>query len=161
MLTTIYAAQRELMLTTPYFVPDDALLTALLSAAQRGVKVTIILPEKIDSFLVRHACRSYFDDLLSAGVRILRFRGGLLHTKSVTVDGEIALFGTVNLDMRSFWLDYEVTLCVYDRGFAADLAVLQQGYEEKSQAIDLEVWRQRPWRERFIENLTQLFGPLL
>ena len=161
MLTTVYAAQRELMMTTPYFVPDDALMSALLSAAQRGVEVTIILPEKIDSLLVRYACRSYFDDLLSAGVRILRFQRGLLHTKSITVDGEIALFGTVNLDMRSFWLDYEVTLCVYDKGFAASLRVLQQKYAEKSRPVGLDVWRKRPLRERFIENVAQLFSPLL
>lgn len=161
MLTSIYTAQRELMMTTPYFVPDDALLSALVSAAQRGVEVTIILPEKIDSLLVLYACRSYFDDLLSAGVHILRFQRGLLHTKSITVDGEIALFGTVNLDMRSFWLDYEVTLCVYDKGFAAALRMLQQKYAEKSHPIDLDMWRQRPGRKRFIENVAQLFSPLL
>lgn len=161
MLTSIYTAQRELMMTTPYFVPDDALLSALVSAAQRGVEVTIILPEKIDSLLVRYACRSYFDGLLSSGVHILRFQGGLLHTKSITVDGAIALFGTVNLDMRSFWLDYEVTLCVYDKKFAAALRVLQQKYAEKSRAVDLDIWRQRPGYKRFIENLAQLFGPLL
>ena len=161
MLTSIYAAQRELVVTTPYFVPDDALMSALASAAQRGVEVTIILPERIDSLLVRYACRAYFQDLLSAGVRILRFQGGLLHTKSITVDGVMALFGTVNLDMRSLWLDYEVTLCIYDRGFAGALRGLQQKYAEQSTPMDLEMWQQRPGHERFVENLAQLFGPLL
>jgi cardiolipin synthase len=161
LLAAIYTATRELIITTPYFVPDESLLTALLSAAQRGVAVTVILPQKMDSWLVNYAGRSYFDDLLTAGVRILRFQGGLLHTKSITVDGEIALFGTVNLDMRSFWLDFEVTLCVYDPEFGTRLRKLQQQYAEKSMPIDLEVWRKRSGLKRFIENLAQLFGPLL
>jgi len=161
LLTSIYGACSELVMTTPYFIPDESLLTALQSAAQRGVKVTIILPEKIDSLLVRYACLSYFDDLLASGVRILRFQGGLLHTKSVTVDSDIALFGTVNLDMRSFWLNFEVTLFVYDPNFRARLRKLQQRYIEKSDLIDLQVWRKRPARTRFIENVAQLFSPLL
>jgi cardiolipin synthase len=160
-LTAIYGASRELIITTPYFVPDQSLLIALLAAAQRGVALTVILPQKIDSWLVNYAGRSYFDDLLRAGVRILGFQEGLLHTKSITVDGEIALFGTVNLDMRSFWLDFEVTLCIYDTEFATLLRKLQQRYAEKSIPIDPEVWRQRSGWKRFIENLAQLFGPLL
>ena len=161
LLTCIYAARSELIITTPYFVPDESLLTALLSAAQRGIDVTIILPEKIDSLLVRYACRSYFDDLLASGVRILRFKEGLLHTKSIVIDGEISLFGSVNLDPRSFWLDFEVTLCLYDSDFGARLKMLQQKYAEKSDPIDLQVWQKRSGLERFIENLAQLFGPLL
>lgn len=161
LLTSIYAARKRLIMTTPYFVPDDSLLTALKSAAERGVDVTIILPKKIDSALVRHACRSYFDELLASGVNILRFHGGLLHTKSVTVDDDIALFGTVNLDMRSFWLDFEVTLIVYDFDFGTRLRTLQQQYMEESDSVDLERWRRRPARARFIENVAHLFSPLL
>lgn len=161
LLTSIYAAHNELIMTTPYFVPDESLLTALLSAAQRGIDVTIIVPEKIDSLLVRYACCSYFDDLLASGVRILRFQGGLLHTKSMVIDGEISLFGSVNLDPRSFWLDFEVTLCVYDPDFGARLMALQHKYAKKSVQIDLRVWRKRPGQKRFIENLARLFGPLL
>jgi cardiolipin synthase len=161
LLTTVYAARRELIMTTPYFVPDEAVQTALLSAAQQGVKVTIILPEKIDSVLVRYACRSYFDDLLAAGVKILRFQGGLLHTKSITVDGQLALFGTVNLDMRSFWLDFEVTLCIFDSDFGDRLRTLQLQYAADAQAMDLQSWRSRTGWERFCENAAQLFAPLL
>jgi len=161
LLTSIYTVRSELIITTPYFVPDESLLTALLSAAQRGVKVTVILPEKIDSLLVRYACRSYFDDLLTAGVRILRFQGGLLHTKSIVIDGKISLFGTVNVDPRSFWLDFEVTLCVYDADFGGRLRALQHIYAARSEPVDLPTWRQRPWRKRFVENLAHLFAPLL
>jgi len=125
------------------------------------VAVTIILPEKIDSLLVRYACRSYFDELLAAGVKILRFQDGLLHTKSITVDGQMALFGTVNLDMRSFWLDFEVTLCIYDPDFGGRLRTLQLQYAADAIAVDIESWRRRTGWERFCENAAQLFAPLL
>jgi len=161
LLTCIYTARNELIITTPYFVPDESVVTALQSAALRGVEVTIILPEKLDLRLVCYASRSYFDDLLAAGVQLYHFQEGLLHTKSVTVDGDITLFGTVNLDMRSFWLDFEVTLLVYDSDFAMQLRRLQKSYLEKSKPLDPEVWQKRSPRERFIENAAQLFAPLL
>ena len=112
-LGLINAARDELMLTTPYLVPDDAMILALRGAAARGVQVTLIVPEKVDSFLTRYASRSYYDDLLDAGVAIQLYRGGLLHTKSISVDGTMSMFGTVNLDMRSLWLNYEVALFIY------------------------------------------------
>ena len=142
-------------------MPDESLVSALQSAALRGVEVTIILPERLDLRLPFYASRSYFDDLLAAGVRLYHFREGLLHTKSVTVDGDITLFGTVNLDMRSFWLNFEVTLLVYDSDFAKQLRRLQKSYLEKSNPIDPEIWQKRSARERFLENAAQLFAPLL
>jgi len=161
LLMSMYAARKELSLTTPYFVLDEAITSALLSAARRGIAVTLILPEKNDSRLVHYTCRSHFDELLEAGVRIFGFKGGLLHTKSAVVDREISLFGTVNLDVRSFWLDFEVTLCVYDSQFAERLLALQQKYIEDSVAVDPDAWRRRPATERFSENLARLCSPLL
>jgi cardiolipin synthase len=119
------------------------------------------LPEKVDSLLVRYASRSYFDDMLTSGIRILNFRGGLLHTKSITIDGEVALFGTVNLDMRSFWLNFEVTLFVYDAVFVKRLRKLQQNYIKSSQSIDSQLWHTRSRANRLVENAAQLFAPLL
>ena len=161
LLTTIYTAQTELVLTTPYFVPDDALLTALISAGLRGVDVTIIVPEKVDSKLVHYASRSFFDDLMSAGVRIAGFQGGLLHTKSITIDGEFCVFGSVNLDMRSLWLDFEISLFIYDKDFTEKVRAMQKGYLENCLILDLEEWRKRPPIRRFIENAAHLAGPLL
>jgi cardiolipin synthase len=160
-LTSIYAAEKELVITTPYFVPDESVVTALQSAAMRGVEVTIILPERLDSRLAFYASRSYFDDLLAAEVQLYHFQEGLLHTKSVTVDGDITLFGTVNLDMRSFWLNFEVTLLIYDSDFGRQLRSLQKSYLEKSNPVDPEVWQKRSARERYMENAAQLFAPLL
>ena len=161
LLTTIYTAQKELVLTTPYFVPDDALLTALISAGLRGVDVTVIVPDKVDSRLVHHASRSFFDDLMSAGVRIAGFQGGLLHTKSITIDGEFSVFGSVNLDMRSLWLDFEISLFIYDKNFTEQVRTMQKRYLEKCRILDLEEWRKRPRIKRFIENAAHLAGPLL
>mgnify|MGYP000626864850 FL=1 len=161
LLMSIYSARREIVVTTPYFVPDEAVSTAFLTAAERGVKVTVIIPERNDSRLVHYTCRSYFDDMLAAGIRIFGFKGGLLHTKSVVVDRHVALFGSVNLDVRSFWLDFEVTLGVYDPDFAEWLTALQNRYIEDSKPINLQTWQQRSGGERFVENLARLASPLL
>ena len=161
LLLSIYSARHEIIMTTPYFVPDEAVSTALLTAAERGVKVTVIMPQRNDSRLVHYTCRSYFDDMLAARIQIFGFKGGLLHTKSVVVDRQIALFGSVNLDVRSFWLDFEVTLGVYDPDFAQRLMALQDKYIENSIPVDSQSWQQRPGSERFIENLARLASPLL
>jgi cardiolipin synthase len=110
---------------------------------------------------VHYTCRSNFDELLEAGVRIFGFKGGLLHTKSAVVDREISLCGTVNLDVRSFWLDFEVTLGVYDPDFAERLLALQDKYIEDAIPVDPQAWQQRPYKERFFENLARLASPLL
>ncbi|MEE9402975.1 MAG: cardiolipin synthase [Desulfobacteria bacterium] len=161
LLAVVYTARKELVLTTPYFVPDDALLTALISAAHRGVEVTIVVPSEVDSRLVHYASRSLFDDLLAAGVGIASFKGGLLHTKSITVDGKMCVFGSVNLDMRSLWLDFEISLFVYDPDFTIKLRAMQTKYIEDSEMMNLIEWRRRPSIQRFIENAAHLIGPLL
>jgi cardiolipin synthase len=160
-LMLINSAEDELVLTTPYLVPDDSLLRALRGAAGRGVKVRLIVPEKVDSLLTRYASRSYYDDLLDTGVEIYLYRGGLLHTKSICADQRVSMFGTVNLDMRSFWLNYEVALFVYDREFAAELRQLQQSYLDDAERLDMAKWEQRSFGCRFLENALRLVSPLL
>ncbi|MBK7508550.1 MAG: cardiolipin synthase [Comamonadaceae bacterium] len=125
LLAAIYSARREVVLTTPYFIPSEALLTALRSAAMRGVRVVLIVPARVDSMLVRYAGNAYFNDLLAAGVEVLCFGDGLLHTKSMVIDGEVTIFGTVNLDLRSFELNFEVSLIAYDVAFSAATRELQ------------------------------------
>ncbi len=161
LLTTIYSARRELIMTTPYFVPDEATLTALQSAARRGVEVTLVLPEKVDSLLVRYASRAHFQELLDAGVRIVEYHAGLLHAKTVTIDQSIALIGSVNLDMRSFWLNFEITLFLYDSTCANEVRDMQLGYIADADAIDGEVFRRRSLPQRTIENVLRLMSPLL
>jgi cardiolipin synthase len=161
MIAFIYSAQQRLVLTTPYFVPDEALMEALVSSAQRGVKVTLIVPEKVDSRLARLASRSIQGDLVEAGVEVLLFRGGLLHTKSVCVDGEYCLFGSLNLDPRSLHLNFEITLAIYDREFTSRLEALQAQYVGKSRALNMVRWEKRGMGIRLLENVARLLGPLL
>jgi len=161
LLTAIYTARRELVMTTPYFVPDESVLTALLSAALRGVEVTLIVPARNDSMLIRYASVAHFDDLMSAGANIALFKGGLLHTKSLTIDGSISVFGSVNFDMRSLWLDFEISLFVYNAAFTKQLGALQNTYLRNSDRLELDAWRQRPVWVQFMENTFRLLGPLL
>jgi cardiolipin synthase len=142
-------------------VPDESLIRAIRGAAGRGVRVCLIVPEKVDSFLTRYASRSYFDDLLDIGVEIYLFRGGLLHTKSITVDGRMSKFGTANLDMRSLWINYEVSCFVFDGDFAKQLRALQQSYMDDSDRLNPANWASRNFHERLIENTMRLMSPLL
>lgn len=161
LLALINSAHRELVLTTPYFVPDDSLLRALRGAAGRGVDVHLILPEKVDSFLTRYAGRSYLNEMMEAGVSVHLYQGGLLHTKSATADRSISMFGTANLDMRSLWLNYEVSLFVYGRLFGEHLHALQETYMNESHLLDPVEWSQRPLHEKVLENFLRLLSPVL
>jgi cardiolipin synthase len=160
-LTMINGAREELVLTTPYLVPDESLLRAIRGASARGVKVRVIVPQKVDSIMTRYASRSYYDDLLSSGVELYLYRDGLLHTKSITVDGHVSMFGTVNFDMRSLWLNYEVALFVYDSSFGKKLRELQQGYLDQSDKVDRESWSKRSFGKQLLENTLRLVSPLL
>jgi cardiolipin synthase len=161
LLMAVYASRKELILTTPYFLPSDALNLALISAARRGVKVILVIPKRIDSALVRYASGTYITDLLQAGVRIAHFTGGLLHTKSVTVDGSYCLFGSVNLDPRSLRLNFEILLAIYDQQFTERLRELQQSYIDDAQLLDLAAHQSRPWPQQALENFARLLGPIL
>lgn len=161
LLALVNATHEELVLTTPYFVPDESLLRAVRGAAARGVQVHLILPEKVDSLLTRYASRSYYEDLMDVGVQIHLYRKGLLHTKSVTADRCLSMFGTVNLDMRSLWLNYEVSLFVYGAAFGELLHTLQQSYIDDSDLVDPVDWRNRPFHEKLLENTLRLMSPVL
>jgi cardiolipin synthase A/B len=161
LLLAIYQARNHLVLTTPYFVPDDPLAAALSSAAARGVQVQLILPDRNDSLMANHACNAFMEELLEAGVEIYRYDAGLLHTKSVLVDDDFALVGTVNLDRRSLWLNFEVTLLVDNPEFVGQLSKLVEGYMQEATPMVLVDWRARPWYKRVMENIFYLFSPLL
>jgi cardiolipin synthase A/B len=161
LLTTIYSAREELIMTTPYFVPDEAVRTAMIAAATRGVEVTLVMPSVSDHWLVAAASRAHYIDLLEAGVRIRHYSGGLLHAKTVTVDRKIGLIGSANFDARSFWLNFEITVFIYDDDFASVLRFMQASYLAKSYEVELAAWRARPWWRVFRENTAQLLGPLL
>lgn len=161
LVTVIHRANKRICITTPYFVPDETLSGALTIAAKRGVEVTIIVPEKVDSFLVQHASQAYYQELLEAGVTIALFKGGLLHTKTVVIDDDYCLFGTVNIDMRSFYLNMEVGLVIYTPEMVAQVADCQAIYLQSCRFLDLEEWTQRHGASRLFDNVVRLFSPLL
>ena len=161
LLLAIYRATHSIILTTPYFVPDDPLVAALRSAAERGVRVLLILPRRSDSLMATHACNAFLQELLESGVEIYRFQSGLLHTKSVMVDESLMLVGSVNLDRRSLWLNFETTLLVDDAHFCAEFKRILQEYFAQAVRLDPHEWRQRPYHKRIVENLFYLLSPLL
>ncbi|WP_201529545.1 cardiolipin synthase [Psychrobacter frigidicola] len=161
LVTIIHRANKRIQITTPYFVPDEALSGALVTAAKRGVEVTLIIPEKVDSFLVQHASQAYYQELLEAGVTIALFKGGLLHAKTVIIDDDYCLFGTVNIDMRSFYLNMEVSLAIYTPEMVAQVADCQESYLQSCRFMGLEEWERRRDYERLFDNVVRLFSPLL
>ena len=159
--TLLYTARRELVITTPYYVPDEGMQTALCSSARRGVTTTIIFPARNDSWIVGAASRSYYSDLLAAGVRIYEYEGGLLHTKSLTLDGEVTLIGSANMDRRSFDLNYENNILFYDPTLTAEMRRRQEAYLACSHPVTAETVAQWPVTRRLWNNTIAMLGPIL
>lgn len=160
-LTSIYRANHSITVSTPYFVPSQSVLDALCQAAARGVQVKILVPRKNDSLMVGWASRSYFDTLLEAGVEILLFDGGLLHTKAMLMDEQLALVGSVNLDIRSFQLNFELTVAIFAPDSCQEVRALLDSYETSSERLDPERWAQRSKPARVLERLMFFMSPLL
>ncbi|WP_343154497.1 cardiolipin synthase [Buchnera aphidicola] len=161
LLTAIYSSRNELIMTTPYLVPSDDLLHAICTAAQRGVNVSIIIPLYHDSVLVKWASRAFFSELLEAGVKIYQFKDGLLHSKSILVDRQLSLIGTANLDMRSLWLNFEITLIIDDAHFSNTLSLVHQEYISNSELLDKDIWSAREYWEKILEKIFYFLSPLL
>jgi cardiolipin synthase A/B len=159
-VAAIHAAQRRVWLTTPYFVPGEAAMMALTSAALAGLDVRLLVPRRSDSRLVTYAARSYFDDLLASGVRVYEYGPRLLHSKTLLVDDDIAIIGSANFDHRSFRLNFEVSLLFHDAGVAGELERLIE--VDLAQAPRVRADRAQPlWSARLPEALARLVSPLL
>ncbi|MFN3152472.1 cardiolipin synthase [Bremerella sp.] len=156
-----YAARHELTISTPYFVPDESMQNALCAAAWRGVETTIIFPARNDSWIVGGASRSYYADLLKAGVKIHEYAGGLLHTKSLTLDGDITLIGSANMDRRSFDLNYENNILLYDPALTDAVRARQQQYISKSNPVTSEMVDSWPLMRQLWNNTLAMLGPVL
>jgi cardiolipin synthase len=159
--SVMYAARRELVITTPYYVPTEAIQAALCAAANRGVDVTIVFPARNDDFAVGATSRSYYEELLTSGVKIYEYLPGLLHTKSMTVDGEITLIGSANMDRRSFDLNYENNILLHDRALTADMRTRQQDYIKDSRPVALQEVQAWPWSRQIWNNALATLGPVL
>jgi cardiolipin synthase A/B len=160
-VSVLYAAEHELIITTPYFVPDQALLRALCAAPRRGVETTLVVPARNDSPLVAAACRSVYSDLLTSGVRLFEYPLGLLHTKSITVDARFALVGSANMDRRSLELNFENNLLVLDPGVTKTIRDRQLGYLSQSTIVKPETVEDWPFRARVVNNVIAMASPVL
>lgn len=157
----IYAARSELFITTPYYAPNQGLQDALCAAASRGVHVTIILPRRNDDLAIAGASRSYYLELLQAGVKIFEYEKGLLHAKTITIDGEITFVGSANMDRRSFDLNYENNMLICDREVTAALRKRQDAFLAKSRPVLKEEVEDWPWYRRLANNVLAIVSPLL
>ncbi|WP_232227903.1 phospholipase D-like domain-containing protein [Asaia astilbis] len=155
------AAATELTVTTPYYVPDEPIQAALCAAARRGVRVTMTVPARNDSWIVAGASRSYYEELLEAGVRLFEYPHGLLHTKALTLDGRMTMIGSANLDRRSFDLNFENNILLSDEAFTAEIRARQQSYLDASDEVTLEAVRAWPWHRRLWHNALAMIGPVL
>ncbi|WP_407353417.1 cardiolipin synthase [Luteimonas sp. R10] len=158
-VSVIHAARSRVWLVTPYFVPGEAAMMALTSAALAGLDVRLLLPRRCDSLLVTLAARSYFDALVEAGVKVYEYGPRLLHSKALLVDDSLALVGSANFDNRSFRLNFEASVLFDDRALAAQLA--RHIESELAQACRVRPRGGRPLRERLPEALARLLSPLL
>jgi len=161
LLYAVYQAQEEILITTPYFIPDQSLMDALIVAALAGVSVQLLVPEKSDSKLVALAASSYYADLLAAGVKIFFYQDGFVHAKTLVVDKKLAVIGTANMDVRSFDLNFEVNAIVYDDELAALLAKVFDADIKDATLLDRDAWSNRSISKKFLEKIARLVSPLL
>ena len=157
----MHAARKELTITTPYYVPDESLQLALCAAAYRGVDTRIIFPARNDSRIVAAASRSYYQHLLESGVKIFEYLPGLLHSKTLTLDGDITLIGSANMDRRSFELNYENNILLYNPSLTQEVRKRQEQYLEKSEQVTLERVNNWSISQRLWNNSMAVMGPLL
>ena len=156
-LALLYSAQKKIIITSPYFVPDEALLYAITSACQRGVRVELFVSEIGDQALVFHAQRSYYEVLLEAGVIIWLYKTPtILHSKHMSIDDEVAVIGSSNMDMRSFSLNLEITMMVRGKSFVAQMRDVEDRYRKESRQLTMEEWRKQPFLRTVLDGLARL-----
>lgn len=157
----LYTAQNRISITSPYFVPDGSIMNALRAATARGVDVELFVSETGDQAMVYHAQRSYYEELLKAGVRIWMFKPPyILHSKHFTIDDQVVVVGSSNMDERSFNLNMEVSMVVHGGHFVEQIDQVSDYYRANSRELTLEEWKKQPWRSRLLDNLARLTSAL-
>src|SRR5262249_23922992 len=153
MVDLIHSAKQRVVVTTPYFVPDPPFLEALQTAVLRGVEVHLVLPARSNQFVTNLAQESYYDELLEGGVKIHLYRPHFLHAKHVSVDDDVVLVGSSNIDIRSFALNAEVVLLIYDGAVMAQLRAIQDRYFANSDVLTREAWDRRSVIAKTSQNI--------
>ena len=156
-----YEAKKSITIVNPYFVPEQSMIVALTSAAQRGVKVRLVNSEAIDQWMVAHAQRSYYEEMLVAGVEIYLYKAPvLLHSKYAVIDEDLCFVGSSNMDIRSLELNQELTMVIYDKSFAKKMLKITREYIHRSKLVDREKWLARPPRKQLLDNIARLTSSL-
>lgn len=161
MLQAIHLATEEILITTPYFIPGESLLDALIIAALSGISVKLLVPGISDSRIVNAAARSYYNDLLAAGVEIYLYQKGFVHAKTLVSDRKLAIVGTANMDYRSFDLNFEVNAIVYNSETAGELSDIFYEDIKDAQQVDISAWNRRSKYRQLFERTARLVSPLL
>ncbi|MGM1430908.1 cardiolipin synthase [Sphingobacterium lactis] len=161
LLISIGEASESIKLCTPYFIPSEELATALKTAAAAGVQVDLMIPAAGDSWIVQHATYSYLKPLLERGVNVYLYEKGFLHAKTSIIDGKIAYVGTVNLDFRSFYINYEVQAVISNRDFCKKMEDQFEIDKQGSRQIYFKDWGKRKAWKRGVDSLCRLLAPLL
>ncbi len=161
LMQAILLSKNEILITTPYFIPEKSFLDVLKIAKLSGVSIKIIVPESSDSAFVNASCKSFYEELLEVGIELYLYRKGFVHAKTIVCDEFVSIVGTANLDNRSFDLNFEVNAIVYDSKLAKELKYQFEMDLQHSTKINYEEWKSRPLITKTIEKITHLFSPLL
>ena len=160
-IKAISLAQKEVLITTPYYIPDESLQQTLILTAMSGIDVKLLVPEKGDSIIVNMASKAYFEDLLKAGVKIFRYKKGFIHAKTFVTDRKLASIGTANLDLRSFDLNFEVSAFIYDEQKATELAEIFYDDIKYAEELLYTKWMKRPKYRKVTERIIRLLSPFM
>lgn len=159
--TAINSANKSIHITTPYFIPNDQILTALKTASRRGVEVKLLIPKKGDSWAAKYATNSYILDILESDIKVYHYCKGMIHAKSMVVDGEFTTVGTSNMDYRSFEINFEVNALIYNEEISQQMISIFEKDIEECESVDIETWKERGIRMRLKESFCRLWAPLL
>jgi len=160
-LLALGQAKRTIRICTPYFIPPDELTSALMIAAANGIEVELILPAKSDSFIVQHASFSFIKPLLERGVKVYLYEKGFIHAKTISIDSTLAFIGTVNMDTRSFYLNFEITSIIHDPDLCKEMEDSFAKDKQSSHLVTLEQWQNRPVFQRGLDSVCRLLAALL
>lgn len=160
-LQAINLAKKEILITTPYFIPGDSIMDALCMAALSGLNVKLLVPGISDSGFVNAASQSYYTRLLVAGVEVYLYKKGFVHAKTMVTDSSLSIVGTANMDHRSYELNFEVNAVVYDTAFGKEMTELFMQDLENAEKINKEQWLARSWGKQLPEKVARLFSPVL
>ncbi len=160
-VTALHSAYREVIITTPYLIPDESLIEGLEVAALNGASIKLVIPRRSDQFFVGKAARAYYDLLMEKGVRIFLYGDGVIHAKTMSVDGDLCFFGSSNFDIRSFALNFEINCVIYGKRSVAGVIEEQRKFLDASEELVMNEWEERPFLFKAVEGVAKLMSPIL